>query len=88
MTLPLKMSGKGGCPGLGFSYHEKPVANYYILDRFRYGLENAGYRLGETSFDLPPPPPHLQYSNAYIVIGTDFAGVCMPPFRSHDGSLR
>jgi integrase len=29
-------------PGLIFSYHGKPVANYYILDRFRYGLENAG----------------------------------------------
>ncbi|MDR2406539.1 MAG: site-specific integrase [Bacteroidales bacterium] len=31
-----------GYPGLVFSYHEKPIANYYILDRFRYGLENAG----------------------------------------------
>jgi integrase len=29
-------------PGLVFSYHGKPIANYYILDRFRYGLENAG----------------------------------------------
>jgi integrase len=29
-------------PGLVFSYHGKPVANYYILDRFRYGLQNAG----------------------------------------------
>jgi integrase len=29
-------------PGLVFSYREKPVANYYILDRFRYGLQNAG----------------------------------------------
>jgi integrase len=29
-------------PGLVFSYHGKPVANYYILDRFRYGLKNAG----------------------------------------------
>jgi integrase len=29
-------------PGLVFSYHEKPIANYYILYRFRYGLQNAG----------------------------------------------
>ncbi|MDR2500793.1 MAG: site-specific integrase [Treponema sp.] len=29
-------------PGLIFSYHGKPIANYYILDRFRYGLQNAG----------------------------------------------
>jgi integrase len=29
-------------PGLVFTYRGKPVANYYILDRFRYGLENAG----------------------------------------------
>jgi integrase len=31
-----------GYPGLVFSYHGKPIANYYILDRFRYGLQNAG----------------------------------------------
>ena len=29
-------------PGLIFSYNGKPIANYYILDRFRYGLKNAG----------------------------------------------
>jgi integrase len=29
-------------PGLVFSYHGKPIANYYILDRFRYGLQNTG----------------------------------------------
>jgi integrase len=29
-------------PGLVFPYHEKPIANYYILDRFQYGLKNAG----------------------------------------------
>jgi integrase len=29
-------------PGLVFPYHRKPVANYYIIDRFRYGLKNAG----------------------------------------------
>jgi integrase len=29
-------------PGLIFPYRGKPVANYYILDRFRYGLQNAG----------------------------------------------
>ena len=29
-------------PGLVFPYHEKPIANYYILDRFHYGLKNAG----------------------------------------------
>jgi integrase len=29
-------------PGLLFPYHGKPVANYYIIDRFRYGLQNAG----------------------------------------------
>lgn len=29
-------------PGLVFPYHQKPVANYYILDRFCYGLQNAG----------------------------------------------
>jgi integrase len=29
-------------PGLIFPYRGKPVANYYILDRFRYGLKNAG----------------------------------------------
>jgi integrase len=36
---------KHGCPcypGLVFPYHGKPVANYYIIDRFRYGLRNAG----------------------------------------------
>ncbi|MDR0630144.1 MAG: site-specific integrase [Treponema sp.] len=31
-----------GYPGLVFSYHGKPIANYYILDRFRYGFQNAG----------------------------------------------
>jgi integrase len=31
-----------GYPGLVFPYHGKPIANYYILDRFRYGLENTG----------------------------------------------
>lgn len=29
-------------PGLVFSYRQKPVANYYILDRFRFGLDNVG----------------------------------------------
>jgi integrase len=29
-------------PGLIFPYHGKPIANYYILDRFRFGLKNAG----------------------------------------------
>lgn len=29
-------------PGLVFSYRKKPVANYYILDRFRYGLDRLG----------------------------------------------
>jgi integrase len=29
-------------PGLIFSYRGKPVANYYILDRFRFGLDNLG----------------------------------------------
>jgi len=29
-------------PGLVFPYHGKPIANYYILDRFHYGLKNAG----------------------------------------------
>jgi len=29
-------------PGLVFSYHGKPVANYYILDRFRVGLDRLG----------------------------------------------
>jgi integrase len=29
-------------PGMVFSYHEKPIANYYILNRLRYGLQNAG----------------------------------------------
>jgi hypothetical protein len=27
---------------LVFSYHGKPIANYYILDRFRYGLQKPG----------------------------------------------
>jgi integrase len=31
-----------GYPGLVFPYHGKPIANYYILDRFRYGLQNVG----------------------------------------------
>jgi integrase len=34
-----------GCPdypGLVFSYRGKPVANYYILDRFRFGLDKLG----------------------------------------------
>jgi integrase len=31
-----------GYPGLVFSYRGKPVANYYILDRFRFGLDNLG----------------------------------------------
>ncbi len=29
-------------PGLIFSYRGKPVANYYILDRFRFGLDRLG----------------------------------------------
>ena len=29
-------------PGLVFPYHEKPVASYYLLDRFRFGLDNLG----------------------------------------------
>jgi integrase len=29
-------------PGLVFSYRGKPVANYYILDRFRFGLDKLG----------------------------------------------
>ena len=29
-------------PGLVFPYRNKPVANYYILDRFRYGLDRLG----------------------------------------------
>jgi integrase len=34
------------CPGLVFSYRGKLIANYYILDRFRYGLQNAGIDCG------------------------------------------
>jgi integrase len=29
-------------PGLLFSYRKKPVANYYILDRFKFGLDRMG----------------------------------------------
>ena len=29
-------------PGLVFSYRDKPIANYYILDRFRFGLDRLG----------------------------------------------
>jgi integrase len=29
-------------PGLVFSYRGKPIANYYILDRFRFGLDRLG----------------------------------------------
>jgi integrase len=29
-------------PNLIFPYHERPITGYYILDRFRYGLKNAG----------------------------------------------
>ena len=29
-------------PGLVFPYRGKPVANYYILDRFRFGLDRLG----------------------------------------------
>jgi integrase len=29
-------------PGLVFPYRGKPVANYYILDRFRFGLDKLG----------------------------------------------
>ena len=29
-------------PGLVFSYRGKPIANYYILDRFRFGLDKLG----------------------------------------------
>jgi len=29
-------------PGLVFPYRGKPVANYYILDRFRFGLDRMG----------------------------------------------
>ena len=29
-------------PGLVFPYRGKPIANYYILDRFRYGLDRMG----------------------------------------------
>ena len=31
-----------GYPGLIFPYRKKPVANYYILDRFRFGLDRLG----------------------------------------------
>jgi len=29
-------------PGLVFHYREKPIANYYILDRFNFGLDRLG----------------------------------------------
>lgn len=29
-------------PGLVFPYHEKPIASYYLIDRFNYGLDNLG----------------------------------------------
>ena len=29
-------------PGLVFPYRGKPIANYYILDRFRFGLNKLG----------------------------------------------
>ena len=29
-------------PGLVFSFRGKPIANYYILDRFRFGLDKLG----------------------------------------------
>jgi integrase len=31
-----------GYPGLVFSYRGKPISSYYILDRFRYGLDRLG----------------------------------------------
>jgi integrase len=31
-----------GFPGLIFSYREKPVSNYYILDRLKYGFSRMG----------------------------------------------
>ena len=31
-----------GYPGLIFSYRGKPIANYYILDRFRFSLARLG----------------------------------------------
>ncbi|MDR0656090.1 MAG: site-specific integrase [Treponema sp.] len=37
-----RMPESSGYPGLVFSYHGKPVANYYILDRFRFGLDKLG----------------------------------------------
>jgi integrase len=29
-------------PGLVFPYHDKPIASYYLIDRFKYGLDNLG----------------------------------------------
>jgi integrase len=29
-------------PGLVFSYRSKPIASYYLLDRFRFGLDRLG----------------------------------------------
>jgi integrase len=37
-----RMAESPNYPGLVFPYHGKPVANSYILDRFHYGLKNAG----------------------------------------------
>jgi integrase len=33
-------------PGLVFSYRGKPIANYYILDRFRFGFDRMGIDYG------------------------------------------
>jgi integrase len=37
-----RMPNCSSFPNLVFPYHEKPITGYYILDRFRYGLKNAG----------------------------------------------
>ena len=29
-------------PGLVFPYHDKPITGYFILSRFKYGLDNLG----------------------------------------------
>jgi integrase len=51
-TLERWLDRAPGCPdypGLVFSYRSKPIASYYLLDRFRFGLDRLGYRPRETA---------------------------------------
>jgi hypothetical protein len=90
MTQPAETLGKGGCPGLGFPYHGKPVANHYTLARFRYGLENAVKTTGQhctslfqyrTILGYEPPPPQSGVKCPHAI-----RMWVAPPAQPHNGT--